>query len=174
MDLSNQLALTEHDADWETNSAGPHTCADGAGNPDDTSGNGDTTMDMGDVTVGGWSSSSNGSDTVTISVASDVGPLDIDDSIILVLEDDFAAPDSIPLGVVYFRQQGPSGGARVYASVSVDSEDDDHAGDDAHTIQIYVPDMNPADDRVAGLTSSRFDVVIPKAAGIKNPGDAKN
>ena len=128
----------------------------------------------GDVVAGGWSSSSNGSDTVTIGVKQGVGPLDIDDSIILVLEDDFAAPDSIPLGVVYFRQQGPSGGARVYASVSVDSEDDDHAGDDAHTIQIYVPDMNPADDRVAGLTSSRFDVVIPKAAGIKNPGDAKD
>ena len=149
-------------------------CVTGNGGGNGGNGNGDMGM-AGDVTATGWSSSSNGSDTLTISVKSGVGPLDIDDSIILVLEDDFAVPDSIPNGVVYFRQsKGPSGGARVYASVSVDSEDDEHAGDDAHTIQIYVPDMDPADNNAEGLSTDKFTIVIPKAAGIKNPGDAKN
>ncbi len=126
------------------------------------------------VSVSGWSSSSNGSDDLTINV-NDAGALGVDDSIILVLEDDFAVPDSIPNGVVFFRQAGsPSHGARTYASVSIDSEDDGHAGDDAHTIRIYVPDMDPADNLVAGLADSPFGIVIPKQAGIKNPGDAKD
>ena len=126
------------------------------------------------VTVSGWSSSSNGSDDVTVMV-SGAGALGVDDSIILVLEDDFSVPDSIPNGVVFFRQAGsPSQGARTYASVTVDSEDDNYAGDDAHTIRIYVPDMDPADNNVAGLADRDFAIIIPKQAGIKNPGDAKN
>ena len=128
----------------------------------------------GDVTADGWSSSSNGSDHVTI-IVRNAGTLDIDDSFVLVLEDDFSVPDSIPSGAIYFKQSGfPSQGARIYASAEVDSEDDGHAGDDAHTIRIYVPDMSPDDARVAGLADRNFGIVISKQSGIKNPGDAKN
>ena len=141
-------------------------------------GNGDM---MDDVTVGGWSSSSNGGDTITITVT-DGMRRDIDASFILVLEDDFVVPDSIPNGVVYFRQsEGDSGGARTYASVSIDSEDDSddddatyNVGDDSHTIQIYVPDMDPADATASGLGTTKYTIVIPKEAGIKNAGDSRD
>ena len=137
----------------------------------------------GDVDIDGFSSSSNGSDDVTIKV-NDAGMpyLNIDDSIILVLHKDFTVPDSIANGVVYIRDRGGnSGGARLYSSVSVDSEDDSgdetdayYVGDDSHTIQIYIPDTDPADDTAAGLMGRSFEIVIPKRAGIKNPGDAKS
>ena len=146
-------------------------CAD---SPTETPTPTDTPGAMGDVMVTGWSSSSNGSDQLIITVRN-AGELDIDDSIVLVLEDDFNPPDSVPNGAVFFKQTGfPSHGARVYASVEVDSEDDGHAGDDAHTIRIYVPDMSPDDSRVAGLADADFAIIIPKPVGIKNPGDAKN
>ena len=144
--------------------------------PDDT-----TMMGSEAVTVSGWSSSSNGGDTITITVT-DGMRRDIDASFILVLEDDFVVPDSIPNGVVYFRQSaGDSGGARTYASVSIDSEDDSddddatyNVGDDSHTIQIYVPDMDPADATASGLGTTKYTIVIPKEAGIKNAGDSRD
>ena len=44
-----QSGIDQHDEDWEMNPDGPHTCADGAGNPDDTTdtgnGNGNGMMD---------------------------------------------------------------------------------------------------------------------------------
>ena len=127
-----------------------------------------------DITVSGWSSSANGSENLTITVM-EQGELAVDDSIVLVLEDDFVVPDRIPSGVVFFRQPGdPSGGARVHASVSIDEEDDGHAGDDAHTIRIFVPDMDPASDTVSGLADRAFGIVIPKEAGIKNPSEQKD
>ena len=99
-----------------------------------------------------------------------------------MLHKDFDVPDSIPNGVVFIRDAGgKSGGARLYANVSVDSEDDSgemdgayYVGDDAHTIQIYIPDTDPADDTAAGLMGRPFGIVIPKQAGIKNPGDAND
>ena len=123
------------------------------------------------VSVSGWSSTGGGSDDVVIRVTDQT--LDIDDSIVLVLDDKFSVPSSIPSGSVYIREQGgPSGGARVTASVSVDSEDDVLTGDDSHTIRVYVPDMNPADNMVAGITRD-FAVVIAKSAGVKNPTEGE-
>ena len=47
--LFQQDGIDQHDDDWEMNPDGPHTCADGAGNPDDTTdtgnGNGNGMMD---------------------------------------------------------------------------------------------------------------------------------
>ena len=128
-------------------------------------------MDTDTVSVSGWSSTGGGSDDVVIQVTGQT--LDIDDSIILVLDDKFSVPSSVPSGSVFIREPGgSSGGARVTASVSVDSEDDDLTGDDSHTIRVYVPDMNPADNMVAGITRD-FAVVIAKAAGVKNPTEGE-
>ena len=136
-----------------------------------TNGGGETPM--GAVSISGWSSSGGGSETLAI-VVTEPSALNIDDSIVLVLDDKFTVPDSIPTGAVFFREQGgPSGGARVNASVTIDEEDDDLTGDDSHTIRIYVPDMNPADDKAHGVTSAPFGIVIDKAAGIKNPTEGE-
>lgn len=136
-----------------------------------TNGGGETPM--GAVSISGWSSSGGGSETLAI-VITEPSSLNIDDSIVLVLDDKFTVPDSIPTGAVFFREQGgPSGGARVNASVTIDEEDDDLTGEDSHTIRIYVPDMNPADDRAHGVTSAPFSIVIDKAAGIKNPTEGE-
>ena len=130
-------------------------------------------MPTGDVTIAGWSSSGGGSETLVITVNAP-SSLNIDDSIVLVLDDKFTVEDSIPTGAVFFREQGgPSGGARVNASVTVDQEDDDLTGEDSHVIRIYVPDMNPADDKAHGTTSVPFGIVIDKAAGIKNPTEGE-
>ena len=43
--------IEQHDEDWATNSSGPHTCADGSGNPDDTSGTGNGGTDPADTGV---------------------------------------------------------------------------------------------------------------------------
>ena len=129
---------------------------------------------MGDVTISGWSSSANGSEDLTITVMN-AGALSIDDSFVLVLEDDFVVPDTIASGLVFFKQTGPpSGGARVYTTVAVDEENDGHAGDDSHTIRIDVPDMNPADDEQSGIPDRSFSIVIMKEAGIKNPSEEKD
>ena len=127
-----------------------------------------------DVTITGWSSSANGSEDLTITVMN-AGALSIDDSFVLVLEDDFVVPDTIAPGLVFFKQTGvPSGGARVYTTVAVDEENDGHAGDDSHTIRIDVPDMNPADDEQSGIPARSFAIVIRKEAGIKNPSEEKD
>ena len=125
------------------------------------------------VAIGGWSSSGGGSETLVIQ-ATNQGAMGIDDSIVLVLDDKFTVPGSVPTGTVFFKEpSGPSGGARVNASVVIDEEDDDLTGDDSHTIRIYVPDMDPADDKAQGITASRFGIVIDKAAGIKNPTEGE-
>ena len=83
---------------------------------------------MGDVTITGWSSSANGSEDLTITVMN-AGALSIDDSFVLVLEDDFVVPHTIASGLVFFKQNGaPSGGARVYTTVAVDEENDGARG----------------------------------------------
>ena len=123
------------------------------------------------VSVGGWSSSGGGGEDIVITVANQT--LDIDDSFVLVLDDKFTVPGSLPMGTVFFKEPGgKSGGARVTASTSVDSEDDDTTGEDSHTIRIYVPDMDPADDAAAGITGN-FGIVIAKAAGVKNPTEGE-
>ena len=129
---------------------------------------------MGDVTISGWSSSANGSEDLTITVMN-AGALSIDDSFVLVLEDDFVVPHTIASGLVFFKQTGaPSGGARVYTTVAVDEENDGHTGDDSHTIRIDVPDMNPADDAQSGIPARSFAIVIRKEAGITNPSEEKD
>ena len=125
------------------------------------------------VTISGWSSSGGGSETLVIQAAN-LGDLGIDDSIVLVLDDKFTVPSMVPTGTVFFKEPaGPSGGARVNASVTIDEEDDDFTGDDSHAIRIYVPDMDPADDTAMGITSDTFAIVIDKNAGIKNPTEGE-
>ena len=149
---------------------GSHGTMDPCPTTGNGNGNGTPTV-MGDVTISGWSNSANGSENLTITVMN-AGALSIDDSFVLVLEDDFVVPHTIAPGLVYFKQTGePSGGARVYTSVVVDEENDGHAGDDSHTIRIDVPDMDPADDEQSGIPARSFAIVIMKEAGIKNPSE---
>ena len=146
-------------------------CPDTTNGGGNGNGNGNGDMTPAGVSTSGWSSSGGGSGDVVIAVTDQ--QLAIDDSIILVLDDKFTVPDSIPMGAVFIREPGgPSGGARVTASTTVDEEDDDLTGDDSHTIRIYVPDMHPGDDSVAGLTGP-FAIVIAKAAGVKNPTEGE-
>lgn len=124
------------------------------------------------VDINGWSSSAGGSADLVIRVNSSAD-LTIDSSFILVLEDDYTVPDSFPSGAVFIKQDSsPSKGARVTASVSIDSEDDAATGDDSHTVQVFIPDMDPTDDGVQGTNAGVFYIVIPKAAGIKMPKEA--
>ena len=129
------------------------------------------------VMVSGWSSSPGGTGNIEFVINTDTD-LYIDSSFVLVLDDKFQVLDYIPNGEVYVRQlvdaQGrltPSDGVRVRATASVDSEDDSYVGDDSHIIRVYVPDMDPSDNTVAGIQAGTFHLVIRRGI-IKNPTEA--
>lgn len=129
------------------------------------------------VVASGWNPSPGESGNIAIRVEyPDDQTLYIDDSIVLVLPNEFSVPESIGSGGAYFRQDGePSGGQRMQARVSVDKKDDSDpdvvTGEDSYAIRIYVPDMDPSDEEVANLTGP-FDVVITKDARILNPTES--
>ena len=103
-------------------------------------------------------------------------------SIVLYIEDDFAEPDDISAGDVYFVSnpvmEVTGNGARVYATVDPVISNSDYftADKDDIAIQIFVPDMcrNATTDcegdngLIAGDTIS---VVVTKGAGLKNASE---
>ena len=117
---------------------------------------------------------------LTVEIASLPMAASAGSSVVLYLEDDYQVPDSIDQGLVYFTVNNRSdsnvnGGGRVYAVDPIEISDDDHfGGDDDWDIQVFIPDMNDAEDSgyngpAAGDTIS---LVFTKAAGIKNPSEA--
>ena len=131
-----------------------------------------------DVTSSSTSASAGVKLTLTI------GSLDMNaragSSVVLYLEDDYKVPESIDRSMVYFTVDNRSdadvnGGGRVYVTDPIEISDDDHfGGDDDWDIQVFIPDMNDAEDSgyngpVAGDT---LTLVFSKGAGIKNPSEA--
>ncbi len=125
--------------------------------------------------------------SATVKLTLDIGalPMDLKDgsSIVLYLEDDYKVPDSIDRGDVYFivpdsDDQRTNNGGRVFATYAVEISDDDHfGGDDDWDIQVFVPDFDTRDvDAAAGfqgpMMGEPLQLVITKAAGIKNPSEA--
>ena len=96
------------------------------------------------------------------------------------MEDDFQVPDTISTNDVFFTDVSESitasGGAPVQASrVLVDSDDYTMTGTDSHTIRVYLPDMDSADNESKasmGLKPSSCGYV--KEAGIRNDTEAKD
>lgn len=101
-------------------------------------------------------------------------------SVVLYLEDDYVVPDSIDKSTVYFTVDNRSdanvnGGGRVYVADPIEISDDDHfGGDDDWDIQVFIPDMNDADDSGYNgpAMGDTLTLVFTKAAGIKNPSEA--
>ena len=102
-------------------------------------------------------------------------------SVVLYLEDDFAVPDDIDRGDVYFTASGAadgdddstSNGRRVYATDPIAVETDSHftADKDDYDIQVLIPDMNTTDDYDdfnGPKMGQTLVLVFTKAAGIKN------
>lgn len=133
------------------------------------------------------SSSTSASAGVKLTLDIPALPMNLKDgsSIVLYLEDDYKVPDDIDRGDVYFIATGAepedaslNNGGRVFATYAVEISDDDHfGGDDDWDIQIFVPDFDTRDvDAAAGFQApAKYDslqLVITKAAGIKNPSEA--
>ena len=101
-------------------------------------------------------------------------------SVVLYLEDDYKVPDSIARDTVYFTVDNRSdanvnGGGRVYATDPIEINDDDHfGGDDDWDIQVFIPDMNDAEDSGYNgpAMGDTVSLVFTKAAGIMNPSEA--
>ena len=116
---------------------------------------------------------------ITIQVNNLTSALPPGSSIVLILEDDYRVPSSIPASSVIFQGTGANADANyntgaVSASVSpevktgayVDADKKDYA------IRIRVPDFCPGDS-ICGLDASQdLTVVVTSAAGIKNPTEA--
>ena len=104
-------------------------------------------------------------------------------SIVIYLEDDFAEPDSISAGDVYFVVSDPvdvttGNGGRVRSTVDPVIATSDYFDPDKDdiSIQVFVPDMCPnATDNCEGddglNMGDTVSVVITKGAGIKNPSE---
>ncbi len=134
-------------------------------------------------TIGSSSTSASAGVKLTLDIAQ--LPMNLVDgsSIVLYLEDDYQVPDSIDRGDVYFivpgsDDQRTNNGGRVFATYAVEISDDNHfGGDDDWDIQVFVPDFDTRDVNAAAgfqapMTGEPLQLVITKAAGIKNPSEA--
>ncbi len=166
----NEFLQDLHDA-----SAGDHTCD----NPpqatmEPTATRDPSAMDMID------NSSTSASAGVKLVLTIGSFPMDAKagSSVELYLEDDFQVPDSIDRDTVYFtvdsNDPDQNSGGRVYATDPIEIDDDDHyGGDDDWAIQVFIPDMNDAEDSGydGPLKNQTVTLVFTKAAGIKNPSE---
>ena len=129
------------------------------------------------------SSSASGSLKITLDIANLSMDLKDGSSVVLYLEDDFKVPDSISTSDVYFiatdaNTANRNNGGRVFPTYGVEIDDDDHFGDDdSWDIQVFVPDFDTRDvDAAEGfqapMMNEKLQLVITKAAGIKNPSEA--
>ena len=124
--------------------------------------------------------------SATVKMELKIGNLPMDmlggSSIELYLEDDFAVPDTIDRGSVYFTVSNPrtdatNNGGRVYATDPVEVDTDGHftADKDDYAIRVLIPDMNTGDDFdgfQGPMMGQTLTMTIAKAAGIKNPSEA--
>ncbi|MDE2684574.1 MAG: hypothetical protein OXI54_10570 [Chloroflexota bacterium] len=161
-----------------------HTCADPSNAPSDTGnggngGNGNGNMGSDDDAIDNSSTTGGAGVELILTIAS--LPMNAVDgsSVELFLEDDFQVPDTIDRGSVYFTVPGgnlnQNNGGRVYAQYAVEIDDDDHyGGDDDWSIRVFIPDMNNAENSgYNGPTMGQtVNLVLTKAAGIKNPTEA--
>ena len=150
--------------------------------PMDGNGNGDMMVAAGDVTVA--SSSTSGSATVELKLAIKLKEdVPVGGAFVLYLEDDYAMPESISAGDVYFVSTPPElvtgNGSRVYATVNPEIETDAHFTADKKDfdIRVSVPDMcannEAACEGANGLMADdTVTMVIQKSAGIANPSEA--
>ena len=145
-----------------------------------------TGQDVFDIT----SSSTSASSTVELKVeiANLSTGLPVGSSIELYLEDDYQVPALITSGAAYFvvtPASLPTGsGAPVLAISPVIVQTDDHfAGDDDYAIQVVIPDLCTSSNQAGqGLCDGQngpqaeqtLTLVLTRAAGIKNPTEAKN
>ena len=128
--------------------------------------------------------SSSTSASAGVKLTLDIGSLPMSatagSSVVLYLEDDYAVPGTIDPGTVYFTVNNRSdanvnGGGRVYAADPIEISDDDHfGGDDDWDIQVFIPDMNDAEDSGYNGPDAGDSITLTfaKAAGIKNPSEA--
>ena len=164
--LQHDLRATEDDTDPTS-----HTCADASDAPAASTGNGGNGGNGGVSTGNSVTSSSDSASagvklTLNVMAADDLLP---GSSVELYLEDDFAVPDDINPGDVYFYR---SGVGRIYVIDEIEINDSDHftAGKDDWAIQVFVPDMNPGNDTgFDNWPEGMIELVFTKGAGIKNP-----
>ena len=154
----------------------PHGNGNGNGN-----GNG-MMVAAGDVTV--ESSSTSGSAVVELKLKVKLTrDVPVGGAFVLYLEDDYAMPESISAGDVYFVSMEPKlvtgNGSRVYATVNPEIETDAHFTADKKDfdIRVSVPDMCANNEMECEGANGLMDgdtvtMVIQKSAGIANPSEA--
>ena len=130
------------------------------------------------------SSSTSASSTVELklTIAELSMPVAVGGSIVLYIEDDFAEPDSISAGDVYFvsepAREVTGDGGRVYTTIDPVIATSDYFTADKKdiSIQVFVPDMcrNATDDCEGDdglMMGDKITMVVTKGAGIKNPSE---
>ena len=153
------------------------TATNGVGTSTAATGTGTTaapTITATAATIAGFSSSPGGTADLVMTITP-AAAMPVGSSVVLFLEDDFTVPATIANSDAFFSQPVADSGNGAPASASrivVDSDDYSHTGVDAHTIRIYVPDMNPSPDTTNGLADSVFTLRIVPEAGIKNDTEA--
>ena len=129
--------------------------------------------------------SSSTSANIAVRLELTIGNLPMDlasgSSIVLYLEDDFIAPDTISPGSVYIAAVNPrtyatSNGGRVYATnpIEIDTGGYFTAGRDDYAIRVFIPDMNTGDgfDGFDGpMMGQTLSLVFTETAGIRNPSE---
>ncbi len=145
-------------------------------------GNGGMMVAAGDVTV--ESSSTSGSAVVELKLKVKLTrDVPVGGAFVLYLEDDYAMPESISAGDVYFVSMEPKlvtgNGSRVYATVNPEIETDAHFTADKKDfdIRVSVPDMCANNEMECEGANGLMDddtvtMVIQKSAGIANPSEA--
>ena len=110
--------------------------------------------------------------------------LPVGSSVVLYLEDQFQAPDSIPMTSAYFVATGgdtstTGNGSRVYVTSPVKLKTDGYFDQDKSdiAIRVLIPDMcTDATDDCEGpngvMANQRLQLVLESDSGIKNPSEA--
>ena len=129
--------------------------------------------------------SSSTSANIAVRLELTIGNLPMDlasgSSIVLYLEDDFIAPDTISPGSVYIAAVNPrtyatSNGSRVYATnpIEIDTNGYFTAGRDDYAIRVFIPDMNTEvgfDGFNGPMMGQTLALVFTETAGIRNPSE---
>ena len=136
------------------------------------------------ATIESDSTTSGAAPKLTVKLIGQKGSLPVGASVVLFLEDDFQAPDSIPAGSVYFVANSPryvytGNGAPVYATEPPEIETDDYFDDDKDdiSIRVRIPDMCTGDSDACegpnGISNLQdLTMVILSSSGIRNPSEA--
>ena len=126
--------------------------------------------------------SSSTSANIAVRLELTIGNLPMDlasgSSIVLYLEDDFIAPDTISPDSVYIAAVNPrtyatSNGGRVYATNPIEIDTDGYftAGREDYAIRVFIPDMNTEVGFDGPMMGQTLNLVFTEAAGIRNPSE---